>query len=430
MSAAPNAAPPPRVEDCLRTGPGTLAGRTLRSYWQPVFHSVDLAAGRALPLRIMGQDFTLFRAQSGAAFLTDARCPHRLTRLSAGWVEEDAIRCFYHGWKFSGATGACLEQPPEEDGFRHKLALRTWPVREYLGLVFAYLGEGAPSDFPLYPEFERFDGLLEIDSYLRECNYFQNLENALDMSHVGFVHGDNSAAFNGIGLGRSLTAEPSEWGVTYSFTRQDGAIRVQQFGMPNIFYMNALPTDPDIGWQESLFWWVPVDDERHMQFSLHRVPATGEARARIQARRTRRRSEIDQPHQQVAEAILAGRMTIAQVDPRRCDIVRVQDDVAQLGQGRIAERGGERLGRADVGVIAIRRLWLRELATVQAGGAVTRWQRGPGIVPRVWGLAGGAGRAGGEGSGAEAPLAHIEDVRPFVAMDWQLRALRGEARPA
>ena len=31
------------------------------------------------------------------------RCPHRRTSLSLGWVEGDAIRCFYHGWKFDGA---------------------------------------------------------------------------------------------------------------------------------------------------------------------------------------------------------------------------------------------------------------------------------------------------------------------------------------
>ncbi len=423
----PMANAPIRVEDCLHTGPGTLAGQYLRRFWQPVFHGVDLAPGRTSPLRVFGQDYCLFRSEAGTAYLLDPRCPHRLTLLSAGWVEGEALRCFYHGWKFNGADGACLEQPPEEDSFCHKVQLRRYPVREYLGLIFAYLGEGEPPPFPLYPEFERFEGLLEIDSYLRECNYFQNLENALDMSHVGFVHGDNRAAFNGIGLGRRLAAEESAWGVTYSFTRADGAKRVQQFGMPNIFYMNALPTDPDIGWQESLFWWVPVDDLRHIQFSLHRVPATGEARARIHARRTRRRTEMDQAHQDMAEEVLAGRLRIAEVDGSRCDMVRLQDDVAQLGQGRIADRSGERLGRGDVGVIAIRKLWTRELTALRDGRETLHWQRGPEIVPAVWGLEGGAGRAGGEGTSEQA-RADIEDVRPFLAIDYQLRALRGEAR--
>ena len=37
-----------RGEDCLRTGPGTPAGRYLRQFWQPIYHSVDLKAGRAV----------------------------------------------------------------------------------------------------------------------------------------------------------------------------------------------------------------------------------------------------------------------------------------------------------------------------------------------------------------------------------------------
>jgi phenylpropionate dioxygenase-like ring-hydroxylating dioxygenase large terminal subunit len=143
-------------------------------------------------------------------------------------------------------------------------------------LIFAFLGDGEAPEFPSYPEFERFAGLLEIDSYLRRCNYFQNIDNALDMSHVAFTHGNNRAAFDKIGLGRNLQAEESDWGVTYTFTRDDGEKRIHQFGMPNVLHITALPTDPEIGWQESLFWWVPIDDTSHVQFSIHRVPATGE----------------------------------------------------------------------------------------------------------------------------------------------------------
>ena len=130
-----------RGEDCLRTGPGTPAGRYLRQFWQPIYHSVDLKAGSAVTVRIMSEDFTLYRGETGTPHLVDARCPHRGTRLSSGWIEGDALRCFYHGWKFDGA-GACVEQPAEEDSFCHKVSLASYPLREYLGLVFAFLGAG------------------------------------------------------------------------------------------------------------------------------------------------------------------------------------------------------------------------------------------------------------------------------------------------
>lgn len=405
-------------EDIVHTGPGTLAGRYLRSFWQPVYHVADIAAGQAKPLRIMGESFALYRGASGALHLVDGHCPHRGTRLSAGTVEGEAIRCFYHGWKFDGA-GQCVEQPAEESRFCDKVRIRSYALREHLGLVFAWLGEGAPPEFPLYPEFERFDGLLEIDSYQRGCNYFQNLENALDMSHVGYVHGDNVASFSGIGLGRSLSAEESDWGVEYTFRRaKDGQLRTNLFGMPNIFHMYALPNDPEILWQESLFWWVPIDDLSHMQFSLHRVPARGAALARIRARRQARRSEIDLAHQQLAEQILGGRLALREVEPQRCDVVRLQDDIAQLGQGRIADRGKDHPGLADAGVIALRKLWRRELLAFAQGRQTKAWQRRAGIGPSAWGQ---RGAPAGEGK------AEIVDVRPHVEVDWQLQALAGQA---
>jgi len=414
------------IEDFVQTGPDTPAGRYLRRFWQPVYHSGDLVANRPVPLRIMSQGYTLYRGASGRATLMDERCPHRGAQLSAGWVEGDDLRCFYHGWKFAG-SGQCIEQPAENSAaFASKIGLRSYPVREYLGLVFAYLGEGEPPEFPLYPEFDSFDGLVEVDSYARHCNYFQNLENALDMSHVGFVHGDNQVAYHRIGSGDGSRAEESAWGVKYSFTRTDGKQRIQQFGMPNIFYMLALPTDEEIGWQESLFWWVPIDDELHMQFSLHRVPARDEAARRIRERRQQRRTEIDLAHQDVCEQILNGRLRLQDVDSRRVDLVRLQDDIAQLAQGRRADRSSEHLGSADIGVAAVRRLWRREVGRLSRSEPLKDWQRTDDLIPAAWGLVGAAPHKFGLEEGAAGQL-EVVDVRPYVEIDRQLDALHGAA---
>lgn len=412
--------------DWALTGPDTLAGRYLRRFWQPIYHGCDLAPGRAVPLRIMSQDYTLYRGEGGTLHLSQARCPHRGTQLSTGWVQGDAIRCYYHGWKFA-EDGRCVEQPAEESAFCDKVRIATWPVQEYLGLVFAYLGDGPTPPLPRYPTFERFDGIVELDSYLRHCNYFQNLENALDMSHVGFVHGDNRNAFDGIGLGRRLHAEESGWGVTYRFERPDGQQRIQQFGMPNVFYMTALPNEEDVDWQESLFWWVPIDDDAHVQFSLHRVPLTGEAATRFKARREARRHEIERAHQDVCDAILAGVESRHDVDPRRVDLVRLQDDIAQVGQGVRADRRYERFGRGDIGVAVTRRLWLRELKTMRDGGALKDWQWAPDIVPRAWAVSPGAVGSStlGVAGGGEPEFI---DIRPPVEIALQRRALHGQSR--
>lgn len=416
------------ANDLNFTAPTAPAGQYLRGFWQPIYHSRDLPGERPVPLHILSEVFTLYRGASGEVFLLEERCAHRGLRLSTGWVQGDDIRCFYHGWKYSG-TGACIQQPVEGDAFLGRGKLRAYPVREYLGLIFGYFGEGEPPPFPLYPQFERFDGYIEILSYLRECNYFQNLENALDTSHVGFVHGDNSASFDGFGRGDSLKAEESQWGVTYAFTRPDGSSRVHQFGMPNLFYFLALPVDKELGWQESLMWFVPIDDNRHMQFWLHRVRAEGEVAQRIQERRERRRREIDIAHQDIAEDVVSGRLNIRDVDPARVDMVQLQDDIAQIGQGRIVDRSREQLGRADVGVVAIRRLWLREIGAMLDGSGLKRWGLTPDCVPRAWALDNDQPVVGGLGTRATGgELSTVVDARPYVEVERELSALRGEPR--
>src|SRR4051794_35069139 len=51
--------------DFAHTGPGTLAGRYLRTFWQPVYVARDLPREQARPIRILGEDFTLYRGASG-----------------------------------------------------------------------------------------------------------------------------------------------------------------------------------------------------------------------------------------------------------------------------------------------------------------------------------------------------------------------------
>jgi hypothetical protein len=124
--------------------------------------------------------------------------------------------------------------------------------------------------------------------------------------------------------------------------------------------------------------------------------------------------------------MLAGRLGMDDVDPERVDMIRLQDDVAQIGQGRIADRGAERLGRGDVGVILIRRLWTRELQAMAEGKPLKNWTRTPDIVPEAWGLKGNPaiGPSNG-GTTGDAPGAPLVDVRPHIEIDSQLELLGG-----
>ena len=64
--------------DFEHTGPETLAGRYMRTFWQPVYRADDLKSGHAVPLLIMSESFTLFRGESGTPYW-----------LPSSWVRED-----------------------------------------------------------------------------------------------------------------------------------------------------------------------------------------------------------------------------------------------------------------------------------------------------------------------------------------------------
>ncbi len=362
--------------DIGRVGPGNLAGTYLRKFWQPVFHAAELAAGQALPLRILGEDFTIYRGASGAPFVIDAACPHRAMPMHAGWVEGDEIRCFYHGWKFDGA-GQCTEQPAERPPFCAKIRTGSYPTREYLGLIFCYFGEGAAPDFPRYPAFEGEQFILNHDSYTRACHFFNNLENGGDIAHIAFAHGDASVAWDEASDGPTIQAEESSWGATIRAVRPSGREIVSQFGMPNVFHARGVPDDPEVEYREFIAWWVPIDDDRHTQFTVARQPVDSEVTPRYQQRRAAKRARQDLDREAIARAVLAGTMRLADVDPERVNMIFLQDDVAQMGVGPVATRPQEHLGRSDAAVTLQRRLWVRELSRMVNGEALTHWRHDP-----------------------------------------------------
>src|SRR5256714_2847254 len=144
--------------DLTSTRPGTPGGRFMRQFWLAIHRSEDLAPGHAKPIRIMSEDYTLYRGESGSAHVLDYRCPHRGAQLHLGWVEGDAIRCLYHGWKYD-RSGQCVEMPAEDPSYPKKVKARSTPTREFMGMIFAYFGEGAEPPFPPFPA-PREEGLV------------------------------------------------------------------------------------------------------------------------------------------------------------------------------------------------------------------------------------------------------------------------------
>jgi 5,5'-dehydrodivanillate O-demethylase len=353
--------------DFVHTGPGTLAGRYMRRFWHPIYVSDDLEPGAAKPIRVMSQDFTLYRGASGAPYLVAFRCAHRGTQLSAGWVEGEDIRCRYHGWKYDG-SGQCIEVPGDTSMFCHTVRIEHYPAVEYLGLVFAYLGEDAPPPLPRYPDFED-GGVTTADSNSRPCNFFNILENGADPLHFVFTH-DRS-----LGL-MTVEAHESPWGVTVAGMQGDVPAHLNQCGMPNILDFATGP-DPEFGMIHTLAWRVPVDDEAHQSFSVQFAAVTGELAERYQARRQAAPKEPVSVVYDLADSVLRGDRTLDEIEGHRVTLVNVEDYVTQVGQGPIADRPHERLRASDAGLALLRQVWMRELKALAEGRPLTEFVRPP-----------------------------------------------------
>jgi 5,5'-dehydrodivanillate O-demethylase len=261
-----------------------------------------------------------------------------------------------------GPDGQCVEQPAEPEPFCNRIRIRGYAVQEYLGLVFAYLGEGEPPPLPRYPDFER-PGTLRVASYLRECNFFNNLENGIDPAHVPFTHRLTLARPSSLEDALAMTCGENDFGVFAARGGSDHIGMMEELGMPNVL----LRLGPRGG--DALAWRVPVDDERHRSFQLFLNRGDGSAIEQTVVHEPESETTED-----VALSVLAGEHVVWEFADRK-DFVNLQDSVVQRGQGVIANRAIDRLGQSDMAVALIRQVWMRELRALAEGRPLKEWSR-------------------------------------------------------
>lgn len=349
----------------------TPMGRLLRRFWQPVAVSKSVEKGKAIAIRILGEDFTLFRGESGKPYVVGSRCAHRRTLMHTGWVEGEQIRCIYHGWTYDG-LGQCVERPAEAN--TGNACIGGHLAVDYGGLIFAYFGPGAAPEFQL-PRKEIIETQERVTYARKEewpCNWFQMVENSMDATHVSFAHQAGIVGSFGEAITTSipkLAYTETEAGIEQRATRSAENVRVSDWTFPNnnhIIIPGLAPEDP---WIDILVWMVPIDRENAIRFFIYSAPMQDEHAARfIQHFEKHGAYNPANDHDDLMnKGIYPSEPVI--------ELTGAQDYVATVGQGAVVDSENEMLGKSDSGVIFTRRVFWREMDALQSGQPIKQWRR-------------------------------------------------------
>ena len=373
------------------TGSGTPCGNLLRRYWQPAALTEELDGPRpAIAVSIMGEKLVLFRDDHGNYGLVDRRCPHRGADLCYGRLEDGGLRCPFHGWLFD-VNGACLEQPaePPTSIFHRKVRLVSYPCQEVNGIIFTYMGPGAPPPLP------NFDCFVAPDSYtfafkgLWECNWLQAVEVGVDPAHASFLHrylDDHDPEYGlqfGGESGKSgmtqtqvlrdydcpkITLEDTNFGIRLVTTRDISEdtihVRVTNSVFPNLI---VIPMTSDMCISQ---WHVPIDDTHCWWYAIFTAFTE---KVDKKAMRDQRRALYTLPGYQSR----SNKSNQYGYDPEEQRYqtytgmgldINVHDQWAVESPGPIFDRTREHLGTTDKGIFALRKNLLSGIKLLDEGG--------------------------------------------------------------
>jgi 5,5'-dehydrodivanillate O-demethylase len=370
-----------RQENELLTqvGPGTPGGELMRKYWHPVCAAEELLENPVRAVRILAENFVVYRDGSGGLGMLDARCPHRLVSLALGVPEENGLRCSYHGWLFDN-RGRCLEMPlePPNTALRERAAVKSYPVEELGGLVWAYIGSDSPPLLPKWNWLARKGGFRQIIGHRLPCNWLQVMENRGDLGHAFYLHGrtfryvlerqgrsseDPDAIYNVLWRQHEKQQESGAYTKyrpvynDYGFTKgempsdaDENAASWQVGSNPILFPYLVLFGPFDGAIRQEYQMGVPIDDTHtwHIDYMYYDFPEAAGA-----------------PEQECVPYVEA---PIRDENGEYIrDYILAQDMAVWDSQGDVAERWNEHLGVSDRDVIAYRRLLMDQIEKVQAG---------------------------------------------------------------
>ncbi len=373
--------------DFLEVAPATPTGEYLRRFWHPVAMSEQLDRVNPMAIRILCEDLVIFRDLSGQVGVLHKHCAHRRASLEYGRIEDHGIRCCYHGWHFD-IDGTILETPgePKDSQIRHQICQGAYPVKEFKGLIFCYLGppEEKP-EFPMLDSFEIEGHELVPYSIHSPNNWLQETENAIDPFHSVFLHGRISGPqFPGLEHFLDLPVvryREREGGIVYAHARRSGSDSLVRLRFHDYLYPNAAQNGgmfqvmdrPKAFGRTSLTKWVtPLDNVNSRKFGWRHFNDSDEV-LRQGDRESVGWEKVD----------FYGQTAHRSDEERRKN---PGDWEAWTSQGPINIHKREYLGSTDEGVALLRSRLRRDIKRIQQGQSISMLKgESNGLIPTYGG---------------------------------------------
>ena len=368
-------------------------GQLMRRHWTPVclIEEVSEPDGTPVKARVFGEDLVVFRDTKGRVGVMDEYCPHRRVSLVFGRNEDCGLRCLYHGWKMD-VEGNVLEMvsEPAASGMAQKVKHLAYPVKEWGGFVWAYMGpkETQPEFVP--PAWApTADARVTIAKALIPCNWAQILEGAIDSAHSSSLHSsdmvparvDGAEATDTNWLRPStdkaprMQVERGGYGFRYAAIRRPiKNAAANDYIRSTVFVAPATALIPPNNLYNVANINVPMDDTNTAFYFIawghpEQTPDTDTWRKflgqqigpDLDASYTPLRNRANNFWQD-REAMKAGNFTGITGFPN-------QDIAMWVTMGPIADRTHERLGASDMAVVEFRKQMLEAVRAFQAGGA-------------------------------------------------------------
>ncbi|MGI9424753.1 MAG: Rieske 2Fe-2S domain-containing protein, partial [Hyphomicrobiaceae bacterium] len=374
-----------------RVSADTPMGRLMRQHWTPVclIEEVAVPDGKPILVEALGERFVAFRDSDGRLGLLDELCPHRRASLVLGRNEECGLRCLYHGWKFDvGGNVVAMSSEPEGSPLKDKIKHRSYPVREWGGFVWAWLGAAEDIyDFEPPAFAPTDDTRIAILKVKVPCNWAQITEGQIDSAHSSSLHSSDMVPARVEGAAADDTSwyrpstdrsprmqtQTTSYGFRYAAIRRPiknaathNYVRVTQFIAP---YTSLIPPNSSYNVASVI---VPATDESTSFYFIAwggtACPSTPEWRkfnCTVPGMDLdddwRPKRSIDNWFDQDRQAMKLGNFTGIQGIPN-------QDIAMWCSMGAIVDRSRDILGASDIAIVEFRRLMVDAAAKIAAGG--------------------------------------------------------------